>query len=763
MSKIFDKLEVFGTGGTTSTSATFAAYNSAGTNSFLVRDDGAVSSRLGYWLDNGGTPEKTIFRNGYYSYGFGAGSLLTNTGNGNLAFGYSVMAGLAGTLSGNGNIGIGGGNMGYLTTGSGNIAIGNGTFSGMYLTGDNNIGIGNNAINDNGGVNNSIALGANAKIMGSNQFVIGSASSPINDLYLGRGVYDITGGLTQGPITIHATGIQGGGVYNNVSTSAMSFTIAGSQGTGTGTGGDIIFKTAPAGASGGSQNSLVEVVRVTSESKVGIGTATPSEKLHISGGTIRINTLNGTEGAGKLAVSDTNGSISFSSTTALGLGTGTVGGTGTTGRIAKWATSSTLTDSLISETGTGVTVNGSIQIYGNVDVLGTASTFNTQTVQTADNNITMNLSGSHVSALYGGITVLSGKADNTSSTWTIDSDGNWSANTSAVTINGARIYSDGQLALNNLFWAASSSLPYIGGTRNTLIGDNDTGTFSIGGNFNNLIGSFQSISLSSGVRNTFIGNYDSINLSSGSDNIGIKSSFSSNISGTLSIGSTPDASNSVFIGNTSNYYPNWYLGLGKSATFAFGSTNMNWYASSVAEGDTDKNATIPIWRFNGSRATGNGSNGDIRFAVSLSGASGALWNPLVDKITVQGNSGFVGINKTAPTVQMDIVGDTRIQDVAGTYGAGKLAVSDSTGKISFSSTTALGISTTASTVTKYTITTTLSNTGTTITHNLNTNYIICAFWDASGNPVIPQYQRINANSIGVSAATTGTYDVVIHG
>ena len=112
---------------------------------------------------------------------------------------------------------------------------------------------------------------------------------------------------------------------------------------------------------------------------------------------------------------------------------------------------------------------------------------------------------------------------------------------------------------------------------------------------------------------------------------------------------------------------------------------------------------------------------------------------------------------------MDIVGDTRIQDVAGTYGAGKLAVSDSTGKISFSSTTALGISTTASTVTKYTITTTLSNTGTTITHNLNTNYIICAFWDASGNPVIPQYQRINANSIGVSAATTGTYDVVIHG
>jgi hypothetical protein len=85
------------------------------------------------------------------------------------------------------------------------------------------------------------------------------------------------------------------------------------------------------------------------------------------------------------------------------------------------------------------------------------------------------------------------------------------------------------------------------------------------------------------------------------------------------------------------------------------------------------------------------------------------------------------------------------------------------GSISFSSTTALGISTTASTVTKYTTTTTLSNTGTTITHNLNTNFIICGFWDASGNPLTPQYQRTSANAILVTVASTGTYDIVIHG
>lgn len=56
-----------------------------------------------------------------------------------------------------------------------------------------------------------------------------------------------------------------------------------------------------------------------SSGRLGINTPTPTEKLHISGGTIRIQTVNGTEGAGKIAISDANGSISFSSTTALGL------------------------------------------------------------------------------------------------------------------------------------------------------------------------------------------------------------------------------------------------------------------------------------------------------------------------------------------------------------------------------------------------------------------------------------------------------------
>ena len=491
-----------------------------------------------------------------------------------------------------------------------------------------------------------------------------------------------------------------------------------------------------------------------STGKLGINTPTPTEKLHISGGTIRIQTVNATEGAGKLAVSDANGSISFSSATALGLSTssGTVGGTGTAGYIAKWSSASALTDSLISESGTGVTVNGSIYIYGNVDVLGTATTFNTQTIQTADNNITLNLSGSHVSSYGGGITVLSGKTDNTSSTWTIDSSGHWSANTSAITINGGRITSDGNVGLNNTFWAAASAPPVISvGTRNLFVGNNDTGTFTATGSFNNLLGCFQGVGLSSGVGNTFIGTYNTIaGVTTGSYNIGINSNFPTNVSLALAIGSTAPQSNSVSIGSAGAWYGDWFLGLGKDATHAFGAVNMNWYASSVSEGDTDKAATIPIWRFNGSRATGNGSNGDIRLAVALSGASGALWNSTADKVTVKGNSGYVGINQNSPTSQLHVTGDFKLENSS--YGAGKFAISDANGVISFSSTTSLSLGS----VNKYatSLTTPGASVTNTITHNLGTTDITVTLWlESTGDMTSAKITNRLSNSVDVIFAS----------
>ena len=119
-------------------------------------------------------------------------------------------------------------------------------------------------------------------------------------------------------------------------------------------------------------------------------------------------------------------------------------GTGTANTLPLWLNSTgTLTDSIITQSGTGVTVNGSVNILGNVDILGTATTFNTQTVQSLDNNILLNYSGTYITAYGGGISVLSGRSNGSPSTWTIDSNGSWSANTdiiaSALTINNGNI------------------------------------------------------------------------------------------------------------------------------------------------------------------------------------------------------------------------------------------------------------------------------------------------------------------------------------
>lgn len=75
-----------------------------------------------------------------------------------------------------------------------------------------------------------------------------------------------------------------GGSTNNGDASGGIFTINGAQGTGTGIGGDIRFKTSPPGAvSNNVQNALVEQVRITYDGKVGINTTAPSEKLEVVG------------------------------------------------------------------------------------------------------------------------------------------------------------------------------------------------------------------------------------------------------------------------------------------------------------------------------------------------------------------------------------------------------------------------------------------------------------------------------------------------
>jgi len=56
-------------------------------------------------------------------------------------------------------------------------------------------------------------------------------------------------------------------------TAGANLTIAGSQGTGTGAGGSILFQTAPAGGAGSAQNALATAITIASTGHVGIGVA----------------------------------------------------------------------------------------------------------------------------------------------------------------------------------------------------------------------------------------------------------------------------------------------------------------------------------------------------------------------------------------------------------------------------------------------------------------------------------------------------------
>ena len=72
-------------------------------------------------------------------------------------------------------------------------------------------------------------------------------------------------------------------VAGTSNTAGANLSINGSQGTGTGVGGSLLLRTAPAGSSGTAQNALVTAVAITSAGNVGIGTTSPAAKLDVAG------------------------------------------------------------------------------------------------------------------------------------------------------------------------------------------------------------------------------------------------------------------------------------------------------------------------------------------------------------------------------------------------------------------------------------------------------------------------------------------------
>ena len=134
--------------------------------------------------------------------------------------------------------------------------------------------------------------------------------------------------------------------------------------------------------------------------KISFGNTNPQELVHISNGKLRYNDLGNTYGSNKIAVSDANGIITFSSATELGLSTGTTSvDTFTTGLTLN---SNILT--LINNTGgtlsvlvnnlSGLTINGSL-------ISNTVST-STLTASTLQSNLISGTSITGRTTVYAG-------------------------------------------------------------------------------------------------------------------------------------------------------------------------------------------------------------------------------------------------------------------------------------------------------------------------------------------------------------------------
>jgi hypothetical protein len=109
----------------------------------------------------------------------------------------------------------------------------------------------------------------------------GAGSSSLDTMLTRQGAANLHLGAADAAAPVAQTlGVQNV-VAGTSNTAGTNFTINGSQGTGTGAGGAIVFQTAPAGSTGTAQNVLSEAMRITSAGNVGIGTTAPAAQLNI--------------------------------------------------------------------------------------------------------------------------------------------------------------------------------------------------------------------------------------------------------------------------------------------------------------------------------------------------------------------------------------------------------------------------------------------------------------------------------------------------
>jgi hypothetical protein len=296
-----------GAGTTTAYSLKVEDFN--GIETFGVRDDGRVSARRGYSINNtlfahttiDGDQGATLGRNTFVGFntpsgltgvgqnnsGFGWNSLgslttgprnaafgvssgaLITTGPNNAFFGYSAASLLAGNQEHNAIFGYNGLPSAtaaqYCTTAGAGAGKNVTTGTGLTLLGADT------GAEVAGSYSSAVAVGRDATITANAQFVLGADGAGIIDsLYLGMGVHQDS--LPGNGITMQPTSIKAGNT--DVSSANYLFKIAGSQSTGNQPAGNIVLQTAAAGVAGSAQNPLVDrlVVRSDGDTEfVGIG------------------------------------------------------------------------------------------------------------------------------------------------------------------------------------------------------------------------------------------------------------------------------------------------------------------------------------------------------------------------------------------------------------------------------------------------------------------------------------------------------------